>query len=683
MIIRRYKRYQRDIIRTKVKEFFESYVKWLKAFNLKQKYIRSANIGNTCLKNRQRKNQLRGGRKRKCSFRKTGPFMYGKPLYKRNSLQRTSHLRRAFNIFTSSSQNSLNKAITSTQQTVTKTGKIARDAANNIWDLLRLRRFPRPTLIAVFPFLGSSVENEFSRVATYANFPTRTPVSTLRLARAGFFYTGSSDLVECFHCHVQHGNWETNDIPFEIHERISPSCDFILGNDTANTAIDRSSIQSGPHTSLLSTTSLAQSRNCETNMYGTLTSGELQTNSSAYASIGSERSSALLSTGSECYEELHSDSIGFSNQCTENSLSTIDQEESGSFHQISTTASQTCSFENREHSMNRNANGISSVVDKSKIHNKPTHSDCTRMGKMTNTQPRHHAATVQLKPLNQCHDRPKYIAYAVITVRMSTFKGWSSHTSQTPRELATAGLFYTGCGDLVRCWFCGISLQSWETNDDPWIEHAKWAPACLFLRRSKGDEFIQLVHERNNFCSHSNSTRNVEEPSMSPIQNAPEEIQTPLHLAATVERVKAMGYSTGLIQKAIETLQRDNTPIDTNSIVNELIENERSYFSNKPDRVKVSELAWNTAARTSEVASCSNGLTEGMRNLDIQESNRLMEENRRLRQELKCKICMDVDAVITFVPCGHMICCEDCGYAVSKCPVCRRAIETRVKTWMS
>ena len=52
-------------------------------------------------------------------------------------------------------------------------------------------------------------------------------------------------------------------------------------------------------------------------------------------------------------------------------------------------------------------------------------------------------------------ERPKYPSYSVIATRISSFQNWPSYLTQTPRNLSTAGFFYLGHGDHVRCFFCG------------------------------------------------------------------------------------------------------------------------------------------------------------------------------------------------------------------------------------
>jgi len=36
-------------------------------------------------------------------------------------------------------------------------------------------------------------------------------------------------------------------------------------------------------------------------------------------------------------------------------------------------------------------------------------------------------------------------------------------------------------------------LKEWEPDDDPWIEHARWFPKCVFIRQCKGDQFVSDV----------------------------------------------------------------------------------------------------------------------------------------------------------------------------------------------
>uniref|UniRef100_A0A8C6Y500 E3 ubiquitin-protein ligase XIAP n=1 Tax=Naja naja TaxID=35670 RepID=A0A8C6Y500_NAJNA len=66
-----------------------------------------------------------------------------------------------------------------------------------------------------------------SRQETFANFPTRCPVSSSDLAQAGFFYTGEGDQVRCFRCLATLEGWEDGDSVVGKHKSVSPNCPFI------------------------------------------------------------------------------------------------------------------------------------------------------------------------------------------------------------------------------------------------------------------------------------------------------------------------------------------------------------------------------------------------------------------------------------------------------------------------
>ena len=45
----------------------------------------------------------------------------------------------------------------------------------------------------------------------------------------------------------------------------------------------------------------------------------------------------------------------------------------------------------------------------------------------------------------------------------------------------------------MKCYSCGGTLNDWQPNDDPWLEHAHWFPHCTYLIQIKGPEFVEDV----------------------------------------------------------------------------------------------------------------------------------------------------------------------------------------------
>lgn len=73
-------------------------------------------------------------------------------------------------------------------------------------------------------------------------------------------------------------------------------------------------------------------------------------------------------------------------------------------------------------------------------------------------------------------------------------------------QMAEAGFFWKGTHtepDTAACFLCGKVLDGWEETDDPWVEHKKHAPQCVFAKNGKLEdeytvrEFTELIQTFN------------------------------------------------------------------------------------------------------------------------------------------------------------------------------------------
>ena len=82
--------------------------------------------------------------------------------------------------------------------------------------------------------------------------------------------------------------------------------------------------------------------------------------------------------------------------------------------------------------------------------------------------------------------------------RLKSFQNgqWPINTSTIankldPYSMVNAGLYYTGCSDIVKCFSCQNSFKEWEPNDDPFTEHRRLTiGTCAYiqlLRYIKGE----------------------------------------------------------------------------------------------------------------------------------------------------------------------------------------------------
>lgn len=76
-------------------------------------------------------------------------------------------------------------------------------------------------------------------------------------------------------------------------------------------------------------------------------------------------------------------------------------------------------------------------------------------------------------------------------------------------------------------------------------------------------------------------------------------------------------------------------------------------------------------------STCSDSELKTNKSLTLEEENRLLKEARL------CKICLDSEVGIVFLPCGHLATCVNCAPNLQDCPVCRCTIKATVRAFLS
>ncbi|TFK05156.1 transmembrane protease serine 11E-like [Platysternon megacephalum] len=85
-----------------------------------------------------------------------------------------------------------------------------------------------------FRLSKTSMRSEEKRLRTFRQWPESSPVSATDLAKAGFFFLGPGDRVQCFCCGGILRSWEAEDQPMREHHKFFPTCKFIRGEDVGN-----------------------------------------------------------------------------------------------------------------------------------------------------------------------------------------------------------------------------------------------------------------------------------------------------------------------------------------------------------------------------------------------------------------------------------------------------------------
>jgi hypothetical protein len=195
----------------------------------------------------------------------------------------------------------------------------------------------------------------------------------------------------------------------------------------------------------------------------------------------------------------------------------------------------------------------------------------------------------------------------------------SPNDSSSPHE---------GRGDQVQCYYCDGGLKNWDPEDAPFEEHARWFGECGFLQMVKGRAYVDQV-------------RSAKPPNGDYLMQE--------------EYVNYEQINRAAAECSFEDQREARKSIKGGN------GSEDSGFSSPQSSQDVSEE--------------SNSVVTG--------DEKILLENKRLKEERLCKVCLDRDVGVVFIPCGHFATCVVCATAFSTCPVCRTEIVSAVRTFLS
>ncbi|XP_022160560.1 E3 ubiquitin-protein ligase XIAP-like [Myzus persicae] len=86
-----------------------------------------------------------------------------------------------------------------------------------------------------------------------------------------------------------------------------------------------------------------------------------------------------------------------------------------------------------------------------------------------------------------------YPEFSSFHSRLKTYKKFPENSFQNKYDLSECGLKYSGIDDIVECFCCGLILHNWEKLDNPWIEHCRYNPNCIYVLLMRGNQFVQKI----------------------------------------------------------------------------------------------------------------------------------------------------------------------------------------------
>ncbi|CAG5122108.1 unnamed protein product [Candidula unifasciata] len=262
-------------------------------------------------------------------------------------------------------------------------------------------------------------------------------------------------------------------------------------------------------------------------------------------------------------------------------------------------------------------------------------------------------------------ERPKRFEYAVTATRFASFEHWPRDHPLKKEDLAEAGFYYAGYGDCARCFYCGGGLRNWEDDDNVWVEHARWFPKCAYIRQTVGQQFVDTVQELNKHNDKITYKMVTDKMGSSAASFQLDTRSMPLKRDPAVLTVLEMGYCEKDVIEAAKYVKDTYGTLSSDKVFEKL------------------EMDGKSRSGADPLASPSGSSKRGTNPAkDEQVMNKLKEENSQLRQQTVCKICMDKEVAVVFLPCGHFVSCTDCAAAMKDCPVCRKQVRGIVRAFM-
>lgn len=257
--------------------------------------------------------------------------------------------------------------------------------------------------------------------------------------------------------------------------------------------------------------------------------------------------------------------------------------------------------------------------------------------------------------------------------RMGTFKNWPVQ-HLTPSQMAKVGFYYIGRGDEVRCAFCKVEMMSWDLDDDPEEEHARWAPHCRRVKKLRNGGSAcdpdSSNYNKNNYCIPSST------PRYPWLSSRDARILSFTNNRACPQMLVNMRYA--LADAGFFYIGRGD-------------QTQCFYCGGIMKYWSPNDIPWNDHAMWFQ--SCPYVLnTKGQQfiqtitteacNIVVTDNTTRSPSDRGERTNL-CSICLINEYNVCLRPCGHICMCLSCAPKFKNCPICRTPITHIFKVYLS
>ena len=256
------------------------------------------------------------------------------------------------------------------------------------------------------------------------------------------------------------------------------------------------------------------------------------------------------------------------------------------------------------------------------------------------------------------YEAPKNPHYSTYESRLESFK-YCITSCISIEKLADAGFYSINKeDDSTRCFHCDGIVLHWEYYDEPWIEHAKHFPDCHYVISNKVivDECIQKK-KRHFILGFDNHIGYYEDDVWET------EYENPLVSdGRIINNWKRRGCVREIIDLKLFPEERITAVLMTRYM------EEQKEFESFEEFYNAIELEMKSLLTKSH-DTVAPMLIEGT------DANNI----------LLCKICLNNEIGVVFLPCGHQMTCPSCAQSrpFKHCPVCRQRIFKYIRTFFS
>ncbi|XP_042203698.1 death-associated inhibitor of apoptosis 2-like isoform X2 [Homarus americanus] len=536
-----------------------------------------------------------------------------------------------------------------------------------------------------------------SRLASFVRWPELVKQKPEELADAGFFYCGLSDHVRCFHCGSGLRNWESDDKPWDEHARWYPECNFVLFKK-GQEFIDKVRRENPPYIrsqpSGKATTSTSASAAAPVKQ--TISESELDPLMEldiirAVLNMGFPQDKVraalhrkLEQTGlpffslEPCIEAVlqymeeetrqtlqKASNRGIENEATAQQVAKIQavqprsqQQSSSSLVASATSNSPVVSSSNHASSSTSSASAFgpsASVLASTVPAPSSAASSSPSSAIMSTTSGSTSASSVSITTSTPAADEtPVSVSSAAApTITPSSVSSAAASTSTSAPVSSAAASTSTSApvsaAAASTSTSAPVSSAAASTSTSASVSSAAASTSTSFPSLSAANSDNSSVSQTISTAGESESME-VDEPA------AAETLTQPMDIITEADEIM------GIAEVALKPPTSGPPSLDT---IEKKVEGHAS-----------SEKVLGEASTSRNVKKVPASATP-------QSSQELAEELERIRDIRMCKVCMDAEMDVVFLPCQHMVTCSSCALALAQCPICREDIKYSIKPILS